>query len=310
MPNQCKEVIESNKDFVIYKNQNKELQLYTDLKIKKLPKDADIISYCLEDGTLLLKQDGSERIYSVYQNRYLTKKMYNIEKIGQGFYLFRHHPSKKVGVVSIAGDTLIDPIFEEIDIQPNNWAVARVDKRTLIRIDMKGKALDDLKFTKYVREKDHYIFYTKDGIGLFDMHGKMILPCDYSRIEKYNSVFYKVDGGQDLFYLDGNKVIPGEYSDYKGYSTSNMVVRSGNMDYLYTGYINKTLSFQNVQPINADLFILSENNHRGVYNAAGKDVVPVRYHQLKVDRGYFQVRHFNSFGYFETSGKAIFDPIN
>ncbi|MBK9192291.1 MAG: WG repeat-containing protein [Crocinitomicaceae bacterium] len=310
LPNQCKEVIESNKDFVIYKNQNKELQLYTELKIKKIPKDADIISYCLEDGTLLLKQDGSERIYSVYENRYLTKKMYNIEKIGKGFYLFRHHPSKKLGAVSLTGDTLIDPVYDEIDIQPNGWAVARVDKRTLIRIDMKGKALDDMKFTKYVREKDHYIFYTKDGIGLFDMNGKMILPCDYSRIEKYNSVFYKADDGQDLFYLDGRKVIPGEYSNYKGYSTSNMVVRSGNMDYLYTGYINKTLSFQNVQPINSDLFILSENNHRGVYNAAGKDVVPVRYHQLKVDRGYFQVRHFNSFGYFETTGKPVFDPIN
>ncbi|MBI3135827.1 MAG: WG repeat-containing protein [Bacteroidetes bacterium] len=305
----CDEVLATNQNYIFYRDHAKKIQAFSKILPLKLPKRSTITSYCLEDETILLAADKTSRIFSLKTQKYVSKALNGVIKIGPGCYVFQDQ-FERLGLISHSGDTLVQPTYMNIDFQPNNWALAQLDKRTWIRIDLNGNLLDEEQFTRYQRKKDYYIFYKADGIGLYDTLGRQIIPCIYDDIEPYNTNFFKTthDQEHDLFYLNGERVIPAKFQDYKGYSKSTLVVKHGGQDYLYSGFLNKSLSFQNVTPVNSGLYILYERTHQGIYNAAGDTIVPIRYHNLIIDRGFIQVRFFNSFGYYTTTGSAIFEP--
>ena len=108
--------------------------------------------------------------------------------------------------------------------------------------------------------------------------------------------------------MKGEQILPQAYSDIKGIDKNGLIVTHERFDYLYSGFLNKSMSFQYIKPVSSELFILQEQRHVGLYNFEGDTIVPVEYHSLDEDRGSFQVRYFNSFGYYQSDGSIIFDP--
>ncbi len=305
----CKEILEIDEDYIAYKDRYKNIHISNQGREFRTPKKTKIISYSLSDKSLLLEKGKKRRIYSLLSQKYISKNIVGAEQLSTQNILFKSH-NNKFGLMNLIGDTLIKEEYIELSTPKNGWLFAKKDKR-FFTMDTSGNRLLEEEFFKYRKQENTFLVYTKEGVGILDENGKWLIPAQYKIIKKYNSIFYKAInkwGACDLYDLNGNQILPQAYSDIKGIDKNGLIVTHERFDYLYSGYLNKSLSFQYIKPVSSNLFILQEQRHVGLYNFEGDTIIPVEYHSVDADRGSFQVRYFNSFGYYQPDGSVIFDP--
>ena len=309
--NECKEVIYSNKDYVVYYNLSNRINIYSETKEIKLPKKSEILSLNLENELVFLKKGSKNRVFSLKTAKYVSKHIENAIHINADSYSFKNS-MQKIGIVSFSGDTLVPAIYEKISFKEEGWMIAQFDKNEIYLLNSKGAKMYEEAFFRLREENGHYLIYGKNGAGLLQENGNLLIPCEYISIEKYNSIYYKVRTKRGFYLLDleGNKIVNRAFEDIKGMSSKGLIVTQGREDFLYSGYINSSLSFQSITPISSDKFILGEKAKYGIYSTKGELIIPVEYHFVKIDRGLFKVRFFNSFGYFTQDGESIFNPKN
>lgn len=307
----CKEVLDINTNYLVYLNRIKQIEILGLNAPFSPPKKAQLLSYSLKDELLLVRKKGKKRLYSIKREKYLSKDLPNIEAIGEGTLIYKGE-NKLFGFLSFNGDTLCQPIFKELAAIKNGWAYARGEKSRGL-VNKNGEYLFDFPVFRVNKLGDRYTINTSEGMGLIEADGTLLIAPKYTSITPYNGNFYKCtykNKTRDLYDLTGKRINDKAYRDIKGISAQSLIVNHQRLDYLYTGQLNKSLSFQKIKPVSARLFLLDERWHRGMYNADGKLVVPVRYHTITIRRDHFQVSFFNSFGYFAYNGKILADPYN
>ena len=309
--NNCQEILATTEKYIVYRDIANSIQIISDKEEIHLPKKASILSYNLQNDEVFVQKGSKNRLFSMKTGKYLSKHLENAISIGPNCYVFKN-PSQKLGIISLEGDTLVHAEYEEILFQVDGWAIAKKDKNEFYLINAKGEKINQNLFTRF-RDYDEYKFaYSKNGVGLLTKESKLIIPCEYDYISKYNEVYFKVTVNSTSYLLnkDGSKVINRPFKDIKAVNSNGLIVSHHGADFLYSGYINQALSFQSITPISSDKFLMKEKVKYGMYTTTGKLIIPVEYHYIKNDRELFKVRFFNSFGYFSNDGKSLFDPKN
>jgi len=305
----CKEILDWNNKYIVYKDFRNIINLYCYKSIIKLPKHTKIISYSLKDEILLLIKKNKMMLYDLRQKKYINKKLRNIVNLGEGCMVYK--TNRLFGYMTFNGDTLTQAVYKELNPIKNGWAYAKKGNKRMI-IDKKGNPLFDFLVFRVRPMGENYLISTKTGTGLITKDCKILIQPVYGKIYRYNTIFYKAlnkNNKYDLFNLKGEKINDKPFDNIKAISTKNMVVKYDRFEYLYNGFIDNRLSFQNITPFSSSLFILKESYKYGVYDSNGNINVPVRYHRINLINDNFQVRFFNSFGFYKQSGKVIFDPF-
>jgi len=304
---ECKSVLACNQNFLVYESRGKIKKVLNFGNKNSLPKKTELISFDLENGLFLIKKKGRKKLYSLIEKKYVSKGLDNAFAIGEGCMLYQGE-NRQFGYLNYQGDTLIQPIYKKLTPLKNGWAFAQ--KEHLI-IDKTNKSLFDFPIFRVNPLGDSFTLVSKSGTGLISEDATLIIPPKYQKIERYNSIFYKaikVNGECDLFTLNGEKLNDRSFQNIKAIHPDELIVKSNGFDYLYDGFLNQSLSFQKIQPVSRSTYLLEEKRIVGIYNTDGKIIVPVRYHKVELNKNYFQVSFFNSFGYYGIDGKIIADP--
>lgn len=141
------------------------------------------------------------------------------------------------GVINSSGDTVIEPAYSEMIVIPNKTKPVFICTYDVNYVDntFKTKVINDKNqelFTEYQNisamqnfDKNNKLWYEenvlkvqKDGkIGLINLDGKQILPCEYDSIITLkgikNSLIIKKDSKIGLVNTDGTIIVPVEYTD-------------------------------------------------------------------------------------------------
>ena len=306
----CREVLDNSEDFIVYKNRSKQIVLKSKTVPFKLPSKSTIISYSLKDKVLLIKRKNKTQLYSLSNQKVLLKNVVGAIELGEASILFEQN--RKKGLLSFEGDTLIPAKYEDISPVKNGWTFAKEDRYFHI-IDKDGKVLDSSEISRFKMMGDNYLVYANRKVGLLSANTEWIIQPNFVKIESYNEKFYKCMMGQNtgfiLFDKVGNQLTDKAYKDIKGIDKDGLIVTYKGFDYLYSSYLNEAVSFQDILPVSRRYYILTEKEHIGLFNFDGKEIIPSRYHKIETDRGEFQVRYFNSFGFYSGEGKKIYDPL-
>ncbi len=307
---QCDEIVASSENYVVFRNSNSQQFITDNEHTVKLPKDAHLISYSLDEDLVLLQNGSRRQIFNLKLEKFISKDAGGAYQLGQSSVIFKL-PSKKYGIVSLTGDTLVKPVYDEIFPMKNGWTFAKKGKRYVI-IDRSGKQLDTMEISRFRTMGENYLVQCKGGLGLIGIYAGWIIRPKYVSIEVYNSSFYKAgyeNGQVDLYDLSGQLLVGKPFDDVKGIHPEGLIVHDRGFDYLWTGFLNPSLSFQLITPVSATSYILSEYQKSGVYDNEGKQIVPVLYHKVDPVQDAFQVRFFNSFGFYNRDGSVVFDPV-
>lgn len=307
--NECKKIIETSYDYVIYEDRSRLTQLLNMKDDKRLPKKTKIMGYSLDSGFFLLNKGGKVRLYSLENESYISKELEQITAMGNKVMIYRGANGLK-GFLDFNGDTLCKAIYDELEFVTPNLAWGEIDKLKG-PVANNGKFLFNEKVFRLRPLNDQLIFSIRSGSGLMNEKCEVMIPPIYYFIDVYNSKFYKclkADQTCDIYTLEGKKINDRSFKNIKAIEEDFLIVRHENFDYLYNGVLNKSLSFQGIEPVSTNLYLLHENSHIGIFNQEGKEIVPVRYHRVELVSDKLQISFFNSFGYYKTDGTVIFDP--
>lgn len=304
----CRELLASTPDFLIYENRYREIEIFATNGEIELPKNHEILSFDLTAGVLLLSKNNYTRLFDLNTSKFLSKKMENVFAVSESTLLYRGK-NGLFGYLDLKGDTLCQPKYKKLDPLKNGWAFAE-EKKCKGLVDKNGNYLFEEPVFRILPIGNAYQFYASKGIGIIDKNAKVLIPAGYKSIVEYNG-FYKAElynRTVDLYDLNGHKLNDKPYQNIKAISPEILIVRVGDFDYLYTGFLNKSLAFNHIMPVSIDLYLLYESRLFGLYNAQGENIIPVRYHKLELSQSYFQVGFFNSFGYYSATGLPLGDP--
>ena len=307
--NECKKIIETSENYVIYEDRARTTQLLNMKDEKTLPNKTKIAGYALETGLFLLDKGGKLRLYSLPEENYVTKELEQVIEMGNNALIYRGSNGMK-GFLAFNGDTLCRAIYEDLEFIAPNLAWGEIGKMKG-PVDRNGKFLFTERVFRVRPLNDHFVFTVKEGSGLMNEKCEIIIPPLYTSIAVYNSTFYKcrkADQNCDIYTLDGKQINDRSFKEIKAIEENFLIVKFDNFDYLYNGVLNKSLAFQRIEPISTNLYLLHENAHLGIFNQEGKEIVPVRYHRIELVADKLQVSFFNSFGFYKTDGAIIFDP--
>jgi hypothetical protein len=305
----CKSIADFTDEYLIYKNFYNELVLSNYKSDLRIPKNTTILSYSLKDNILLLKKRDKIKLYNFKLQKYISKPLKDILKIGEKSMIYKGDKNL-YGYMSFSGDTLTKAVYKKLNPIKNGWAFAIKDKKRMF-INSKGELFFEIPVVRVKELGENYLINTKKGVGIADKNGKIIIKPNYKNIEIYNSIFYKATNAEnkkELYAFNGVKIISKPFEDIKAIGNKNVIVKFLQKDYLYNGFIDKSLSFQTITPFSYDLFLLTESLHVGIYDSNGKELIPIRYHTIDIVKNNFQVSFFNSFGFYTPSGKILFDP--
>lgn len=306
---ECKTVIESTEEYLVYEMRGRQLNFLNFRSDALLPKSCTILSYSLKDHVFFVLKNGKKRLYSLEKEKYISKDLPRILSIGEGAMIYRGK-NGLLGFMNFEGDTLCQPKFKKLENIKNGWAFSRI-KTSRGPVNVYGKYLFEESVFRVRPLDENFTFVMMTGTGLIRPNAEVIIPAEYQKIEPYNSSFYKAikrNNTCDIYTREGKKINDKSYQDIKAISEDAIIVKDKGFDYLYSGFLNKSLSFQNIRPVSKDLYLLDERWLLGMYNHKGEEIIPVRYHKITPVLGHFQVSFFNSFGYYTRDGKALADP--
>ena len=308
-PYTCSEIVASNEKHICYKDPNLNFKIWSETPIT-LPKKTILISGNPKNEILLLLKGKKYFLYSIKTSTIIGKPIKSVISLENEGYVFQNLEGKK-GIVNYAGDTILQATYTEIKFNDKAWGVANISWDKFYLINEKGEKMYDQVFKKITAVSDYYLIEDENGTGLMNANAEFIFPCKFISINEYNYDYYRTtQTGKSTTYYTKNmeELTTTDRFDLKGTPLTGWVASVGKVKYFYDGYINKRLNFEEIIPLSTNSFILYEKWRVGVYGYEGDTVVPPIYHELKQDRDLFQVRFFNSFGYFDHFGKNLFDP--
>lgn len=309
-PYTCSEIVSSNEKYICYKDPSLNFKVWSEVPIT-LPKKTILMAGNPKNEMLLLMKGKKYFLYSMKTSTVIGKPVKNIVALENEGYVFQNLEGKK-GMVSYAGDTILPAVFTEIKFSDRDWGIGNVSWDRFHLINEKGQKIDDEVYKKITPYSDYFLIESEKGIGVMDVSGKFILPCQYTGVTEYLSDYFRTTSAGGLIeYFDktGRLITSTTTIGLVGTPGVGWIIKEGKFKYFYDGYINKRLNFEEIIPLSSDGFILTEKSRVGVYGYEGDTIVPLVYHELKLDRDLFQVRFFNSFGYVNHDGKILFNPI-
>lgn len=304
----CREVLASTSHYLIFENRAREIEVRTFQVAHELPKKYRVVSFDLEHHIFLVEKKGKMKLFDLSTGSFRKMKLKNALSVSDGTILYRGE-NGNFGFLSYSGDTLCPPKFEELTPLENGWAFAK-EKKFKGPVNKHGVYLFKEKVFRILPLANVFQFYTAKGIGIMNKNASIIIEPGYKSIEWYNG-FYKAqlyNLHYDLYDTSGKKLNDRPYKDIKAIAPNSLIVRDGDFDYLYSGFLNKSLCFQHIRPVSTQLYLLDEKSLYGLYDPAGKLIIPIRYHKVEPLKDRFQVSFFNSFGYYDGSGLALGDP--
>ncbi len=309
-PGTAYEIIASNENYIFYKDYSMSVQAWS-VKPFILPKKTILISGSPDNELLLLQKGKNNYLYSIKTGMLVSKKpIKNVISLEKEGYIFADLNGLQ-GIVSYSGDTILPATYTDIKFNDRTWGIAKISYKEFVIINEKGQKKFDLVFTDIFPDSEHYELRTAEVSGVINLNGDVVLPFEFKSIETYYGDYYKTSKSTDVTFYDrsGNFLCTNDNAKVTGMPTTGWIITKDKMQYFYDGYINRTLPFGTIIPVSSDGYILQETARTGVYSYEGDTVVPPYYHQVKTDRELFQVRFFNSYGYFDHNGKSYFDPM-
>ena len=256
----------------------------------------------------------------------------------KGYYSV--YAEDKWGIIDETGNTVIDPMYQEMIIVLNNkkdvfLCTYDINEKTG---EYKTKAIDKNNkeiYTEYdqVEPLENYdsngnawyeediIKVKKDGkYGLIDIDGKKVLSIEYESIETLkgleNSILVKKDGKYGLVNKSGATIINPEYSkiekydeDYKkGYITVDSKNKYGLVSYAGSKILEN--KYEKIDAIYGEnYYVIEEKGNQQVINASGEKIVDSGFDkitQLNTDGIIF--KKDKKYGFMDYNEKVIIEP--
>lgn len=183
------EIIENTKDKVV----KKELLIFQD-KNKK---------YGLENNDKSIVVEG---------------KYDELKKAGEGFFKFKS--GEKWGFLNSNGEEIIPALYDNIETGFINGNIWVIKNERVGQIDSTGKTKIDFIYqdAKFITNQGLTVVKKDDKFGILDSVGNILVPVEYTYIEKYilknqKLIYFKKDGKYGYFNLDGKVAIQAIYDD-------------------------------------------------------------------------------------------------
>ena len=270
----------------------------------------------------------------------LAKKGETSTKQEKATEYFAIYSDNKWGIINSKGETVIDPMYQEMIIVLNSkkdvfLCTYDVNEKTgeykTKVINSKNKEI----YTDYdsVEPLENYsssenVWYEKDILkvgkdgkyGLIDIDGKEILSLNYEKIETLkgleNSILVQKDGKLGLVNTSGATIIDTKYSKIKKYDNDykhGYITVDENKKYGLVSYAGSTILENKYEKINAiygeNYFVIEEEGKQKVIGSDGKIVL---------DSGFDKIAQINSdgvvfikdkkYGFMDYDKKVKIDP--
>lgn len=278
-------------------------------------------------------------IYFVLKNKNIN---YSVEEVSKYNY---HQVNKdgKYGVISIKGDILIEPIYDNIKIpnpQKDVFICQKEDKKIILNekgqeiltqyeevnpISING-IVSNLPYEKRVLK------YKENGkYGLIDYTGKVIVKPIYEEIEglenKESELIVKKDGKYGVINDRGVKLISeeydlivadGYYTEENKYALSGYIISNRTDNGYRYGYLNYKLEkilkteyneVSRVLEINdgQDIYLIASKNGKFGVVKNNKTIINYDYQDIEYDanNNLFKLQRNLQFGVYDINGKSI-----
>lgn len=304
----CYKILSFTQDYIFYKDYKNNCMFWSSKSIS-LPKKTILLGGNPKNELLLLLKGKRKVIYDI-KSGLITKKInQEIISLENGGCIIKKE-NKKVGMISYSGDTLLQPVYSDIKFSDFGWGALFESWNQIYFINEKGEKIYPDVFSEMKEVEDVYFIKSNNKFGVIDKKATFILPCEFASIEVINNTFYlaKKDGSSFIYTKSGELVSEISNSYFAGIPPNGLLVKKGKVFYFSSAYINPILSFREIIPISGETFVVQESQRSGVYSYEGDTLIVPNYHEIKVDRDFFQVKFFNNYGYFNSTGEEIFDP--
>lgn len=267
---------------------------------------------------------------------------YSVEEVSNYNY-YQLNKDGKYGVISLKGEILIEPIYDNIKI-PNpekDVFICERENKTII-LNQKGQeilnqfeevsAISINGIVSSIPYEKRVLKYKQDGkYGLIDYNGKVIIKPIYEEIEslenKESELIVKKNGKYGVINDRGTKLIKeeydgivadGYYTEKDGYALSGYIINNKTTNGYRYGYINHKLKkilnveynvIERVLEINdgQDVYIITSKNGKFGVVKNNKILINYDYQDIEYDNSnnVFKLQRNSQYGIFSISGKQI-----
>lgn len=252
---------------------------------------------------------------------------------------FTLYSNDKWGVIDNNAKTIIEPIYNEMIIIPDNkkdvfictenvdydnntytTKVLNSKNKEIFKQYNKIQAIENYDEYNNLWYEENVLKFEKDGkYGLIDLEGKVLLEANYNDIYSLKGVKGSIitvqDEKQGVVDTKGTQIVPNNYSEVKslGEDTNLYIVKDDKNNY---GIYNKLdVKYQEIKQLNnEDLYCVKENNKYKVINEEEKEVFDLEFDDIKqIQDNIIVYTKNNQYGAYSTTQnkgiKAEYDNI-
>jgi hypothetical protein len=148
--------------------------------------------------------------------------------------------------------------FTDVDsLAPGSYFMKRKDKKNIVQVKPGQYFSTECDLMQYDPYFNWYIGNKRSGWGILDENGKELLPFKFRIIRPYSKYF-----GASALISYGEKQ---QQIDSKG-------------QLLFDG------KYDNVVPVTSNFFIVEKDDKKGLLHRSGKEILPVKYAYLELDK--------------------------
>lgn len=241
------------------------------------------------------------------------------------------------GVINSKAEQVIAPQYSEMIVIPNKekavfLCVYDVDYSAQTYKTKAINANGETLFAEYekveplINNKDNKIWYEKDllkvqkdgKLGLIDLSGKVILNCEYEKIETLkgveNSIITVKDGKLGLVDTVGNVIINNEYKQISalenysdGYIVTNFDNKCGVINYSKQLVVECKYDSIKNKTSNGNYIVKIDGNYK-VLNSEGQALLDSKYEDIKdINESYAIVKNNKKYGVVNLTGEGLIE---
>lgn len=218
---------------------------------------------------------------------------------------FTLYSNDKWGVIDNNANTIIEPVYDEMIIIPNNKedvfiCTENVDYENGLYdvkvLNSKNKQiLKQFNQIQVIENYDEYnnlwyeevLKFEKNGkYGLIDLKGKVLVEAKYDSIDSIkgikNSLITKIDNKVGVIDEEGNTVVPNEYNEVLslGKDTNLYIIKDNENNYGIYGKIEP--KYEEINPINnKNFYVVKQNGKYKVINEQENEVFTLSFDDVK-----------------------------
>ena len=242
-------------------------------------------SVILENNAGTLINEKGEKILNPIPNI----EIYDYDN--KNFYLVFNRKTKKKGVISNKGETVLPNIYEEIAIFEDRFIIKKNEKYAVFN----SKNEQTTKYYDYIFPSiDNKLeVIDKDKKGVIDEDDNVFLPLIYSNLFALKDKFYVIKNEDFYTVLDINKniIVPEKYKFYS-VTEKNIIAEKDGEFYLISGEnfenykqisgVDKIYEKWLVQNIESSFLKISKQDKFGVMNLSGRFIIEPQYEDIIV----------------------------